>query len=84
MRNTFDRNFEDGIHVSADGGTIDGNRGRNNADDGLEVSGAGITVSNNTFDSNADWGICVVIGNTDGGGNRAQGNGGGQTTFDCL
>jgi parallel beta-helix repeat protein len=82
-RNTFDGNVEDGIFVSGDDGIVDGNRGRNNGDDGLEVEGSGYTVSNNTFNRNADWGICIRPGNTDGGANRAQGNGTGQITFDC-
>ena len=38
----------------------------------------GNTVSNNTFENNDDWNICVVSGNTDGGGNREA-----PITFDC-
>jgi parallel beta-helix repeat protein len=77
-RNSFDNNAEDGISVGADAGTINSNRGRNNGNDGLEVTGTGNTVSNNSFQNNGNWNICVVLGNTDGGGNRFP-----PITFDC-
>ena len=59
-----------GIFVDADGGSINGNRGRRNGVDGLHVSGIDNTVSNNSFEDNGNWNICVELGNTDGGGNR--------------
>jgi parallel beta-helix repeat protein len=82
--NTASKNFDDGLLVLGDGNLIDRNLGRQNGFNGLAVDAIGNTVSRNTFDNNAEFGICVIAGNTDGGGNRAKGNGAGQIDFDCL
>jgi parallel beta-helix repeat protein len=82
--NTASKNFEDGLLVLGEGNLIDRNLGRQNGFNGLAVDATGNTVSRNTFDNNAEFGICVIAGNTDGGGNRARGNGAGQIDFDCA
>ena len=52
------------------------NRAHRNAnDDGIEVGDAVATLTRNTANNNADYGIEAVLGVTDGGGNRASGNG---------
>jgi parallel beta-helix repeat protein len=45
-----------------------------NLDDGIEVANAG-TIARNRANENGDLGIEAVAGVTDGGGNRASGNG---------
>jgi parallel beta-helix repeat protein len=82
--NTTSKNFDDGLLVLGEGNLIDRNLGRQNGFNGLAVDAIGNTVSRNTFDNNVEFGICVIAGNTDGGGNRAKGNGAGQIDFDCL
>jgi hypothetical protein len=43
--------------------------------DGIEVANAATTIARNTANENGDLGIEAVAGVTDGGGNRASGNG---------
>jgi nitrous oxidase accessory protein NosD len=67
---------DDGIRVES--GTTDTLVARNLADrsgdDGIDVA-AGTTVTRNSADRNHDLGIEAAPGVTDGGGNRAHGNG---------
>ena len=67
----------DGIVVAADssGTRITKNVANGNADDGIDVDDPATTVTENTANDNADLGIEAVPGTTDGGGNRASGNG---------
>ena len=67
----------DGIVVAADssGTQITKNVANGNADDGIDVDNPATTVTENTANDNADLGIEAVPGTTDGGGNRASGNG---------
>lgn len=67
----------DGIVVAADssGTQITKNVSSGNADDGIDVDNPATTVTQNTTNDNADLGIEAVAGTTDGGGNRATGNG---------
>ena len=67
----------DGIVVAADssGTRITKNVANGNADDGIDVDHPATTVTANTANDNADLGIEAVPGTTDGGGNRASGNG---------
>jgi hypothetical protein len=44
-------------------------------DDGIDVGAPGTTVTRNTANDNHDLGIAAAPGVTDGGGNRAAGNG---------
>jgi hypothetical protein len=44
---------------------------------GIEVANAATAIARNTANENADLGIEAVAGVTDGGGNRASGNGNG-------
>lgn len=68
--------LDDGIHVEP--GATDTLVARNLADrsgdDGIDVA-AGTTVERNAADRNGDLGIEAAPGVTDGGGNRARGNG---------
>ena len=76
-KNAVVGNEGDGILVAADQdqNVIDGNTARENTDDGLDVESATTTLSKNTANENHDLGIEAVPGVTDGGGNRASGNG---------
>ena len=66
-----------GIIVAADssGTQITKNMANGNADDGIDVDNPATTVTQNTANDNADLGIEAVPGTSDGGGNRATGNG---------
>jgi parallel beta-helix repeat protein len=44
-------------------------------DDGIDVNNASASITENTANENGDLGIEAVVGVTDGGGNRASGNG---------
>ncbi len=44
-------------------------------DNGFDVQGAATTLTENTANHNDDLGIAAVPGVSDGGGNRASGNG---------
>jgi large repetitive protein len=76
-KNELIGNDGDGILVDA-GEThtlIEGNRANENTDDGIDVDSAATTLTRNTANSNHDLGIEAVPGVTDGGGNKATGNG---------
>jgi large repetitive protein len=76
-RNDLIGNDGDGILVDA-GETrtlIEGNRANENTDDGIDVNSAATTLTKNTANRNHDLGIEAVPGVTDGGGNKARGNG---------
>jgi parallel beta-helix repeat protein len=72
----------DGISVGTDGEKTDvthtliqGNRASAAGDDGLDVESAATKLTRNTANRNHDLGIEAVHGVTDGGGNKASGNG---------
>lgn len=54
---------------------IDANRVSRSGDDGIDVRRAGSVLADNSANLNADLGIFAVAGVSDGGGNRARGNG---------
>ena len=70
-------NDGDGLVVDAGDGEnlVEGNRANGNADDGIDVDSPATTLTRNTANDNQDLGIEAVPGVTDGGGNRASGNG---------
>jgi parallel beta-helix repeat protein len=87
-RNDVDGNTHDGIALQgpsheppfppAPGATetlIERNDANGNGDDGIDVRAPSTTIRKNTANNNADLGIEAVPGVTDGGGNRAKGNG---------
>jgi hypothetical protein len=55
--------------------TLERNRASQNGDDGIDVEAPTTTLTRNVANQNADLGIEAVAGVTDGGGNRARGNG---------
>jgi hypothetical protein len=70
-------NDEDGVRV---GGlprrvTVVENVTNGNGDDGIDADESGVTITRNKANSNFDLGIEAVPGVTDGGGNKAHGNG---------
>ena len=67
----------DGIRVSSltERTLVERNKATRNGDDGIDVDVASATITRNTANFNADLGIEAVAGVTDGGGNRARGNG---------
>ena len=67
----------DGIRVepAATGTLLKGNITTRNGDDGIDVDSPATTVTANVANGNTDLGIEAVTGVTDGGGNRARGNG---------
>ena len=79
VRNRVDSNDGDGIAVSSGTQTrrtvLDGNIANGNGDDGIDVDTPVTTLVRNTANFNADLGIEAVAGVTDGGGNKASGNG---------
>ena len=78
-RNRIDRTREDGIFLNAipirDTNTLDRNVVTRSGDDGIDLDTTHAVISHNTADFNGDLGIEAVPGVTDGGGNRARGNG---------
>ncbi|MGH2978840.1 MAG: right-handed parallel beta-helix repeat-containing protein [Solirubrobacterales bacterium] len=72
-------NHTDGISVSGGSTTrdtvLDHNVAGGNGDDGIDVNTDRATITRNTANGNADLGIEAEPGVTDGGGNRARGNG---------
>ena len=76
-RNVANSRVYDGIVVNADATDtlIRRNIASGNAKDGIKVETTGTTVVRNTANHNHDLGIEAVLGVTDGGGNRAFGNG---------
>jgi hypothetical protein len=69
--------FTDGIRVEAQavGTVLRANVATRNRDDGIDVNNPATTVTANVANDNTDLGIEAVAGVTDGGGNRARGNG---------
>jgi Right handed beta helix region len=67
----------DGIRVEpgAAGTLLQANVATRNGDDGIDVDSPATTVTANVANDNVDLGIEAVAGVTDGGGNRASGNG---------
>jgi hypothetical protein len=67
----------DGIRVEpeASGTLLKANAATRNSDDGIDVESPATTVTTNVANDNEDLGIEAVEGVTDGGGNRASGNG---------
>jgi parallel beta-helix repeat protein len=59
----------------SEGTLISANDAFQNSDDGIDVEDAATTLTRNTANDNGDLGIEAVLGVTDGGGNRATGNG---------
>jgi parallel beta-helix repeat protein len=82
IRNDATGNAFDGVFVQS--GAINtvllGNNSSNNNQDGIQVESSATTLTRNVANFNTGWGIIAVAGVTDGGGNRAKGNGLGQ----CL
>lgn len=83
-RNLVENARDDGIDVDGDDNTVDGNRVKGSADNGVEVTGSGNTLVRNVADDNGAYGVCAVAGNTNGGGNRGNGNGMANVEFDCV
>jgi parallel beta-helix repeat protein len=80
IRNDATANTFDGIHVAS--GAINtvllGNNSSSNFEDGIQVESSATTLTRNVANFNTAFGILAVPGVTDGGGNRAKGNGAGQ------
>jgi parallel beta-helix repeat protein len=78
-RNRVVGSAEDGISLSGAGTTgttvIESNVSNGNGDDGIDVDTTKAVISQNIANDNGDLGIEAVPGVTDGGGNRARGNG---------
>jgi parallel beta-helix repeat protein len=78
-RNRVTGNGTDGITVAGGTGSagtvLERNVASGNGDDGIDVNSSSATITRNTADDNADLGIEAEPGVTDGGGNRARGNG---------
>jgi parallel beta-helix repeat protein len=77
VRHNVIRGALDGIRVqeTATHTLLDGNLAVGSADDGIDVANAATTLRRNVADRNDDLGIEAVTGVTDGGHNRAHGNG---------
>jgi parallel beta-helix repeat protein len=74
-RNDISGSGGDGIGLRSGTGTmVDRNTSSANGDDGIDFDAGTATLSQNTANSNRDLGIESLPG-TDGGGNRASGNG---------
>jgi parallel beta-helix repeat protein len=76
--NVAANNDHDGILVNgrSDGTLVKANVATfNGLDDGIDVNNPDTTIVDNTANGNGDLGIEAVAGVTDGGGNRASGNG---------
>jgi parallel beta-helix repeat protein len=73
----------DGIYTDLwRGSELVGNVATNNGDDGIEISAeTGVVLTRNTANDNGDFGIEAVPGVSDGGGNKASGNG---NPLQCL
>jgi parallel beta-helix repeat protein len=76
-RNDLIANSFDGIFVYAEatGTVVLANQADANGDDGIDVRSVATTITRNSANRNTDLGIDAVAGVTDGGGNRAAGNG---------
>ena len=67
----------DGVRVDAatEGTVLERNHAFGDGDDGIQVDSASASLTSNSAFFNHDLGIEAVPGVTDGGGNRAHGNG---------
>jgi large repetitive protein len=76
-RNVANSKLSDGILVNenATATLLERNTANRSGDDGIDVDSAETTLTSNTANRNHDLGIEAVPGVTDGGGNRAAGNG---------
>jgi parallel beta-helix repeat protein len=76
-RNRLRSNTSDGIQTDAasTGNQLIKNQSNKNGHDGIHVSGTANTITKNHADKNANLGIFALVGNIDGGGNRAHHNG---------
>jgi parallel beta-helix repeat protein len=63
------------IGVGPSNNRIKDNISNNNLLDGIHLYAPGNIIAGNVANRNGDWGIDAIAGNTDGGGNRARGNG---------
>lgn len=83
VRNETRGAFRDSISVSAGstGAVLDGNVAEFSNDDGIDVKDPTATLTRNRANQNANFGIEAISGVTDGGGNRASGNG---NPLQCL
>jgi parallel beta-helix repeat protein len=81
--NRANGNAGDGLFVAAasSGTTLAQNRVARNGDDGIDADAAQTALSHNRAKANTDLGIEAIEGVTDGGGNRAFGNG---NPLQCL
>ena len=77
VRNTVSGQLADGILVTEVAGDslLKRNVTERNTGDGINVQSAATTITRNIADDNGAFGIEAVPGVTDGGGNRADGNG---------
>ena len=75
--NDVQTNGFDGIQAGSGstGNLFLGNDTNDNGWNGIEVGDPGNTITRNQADGNFNLGIFAVAGNTDGGGNKASGNG---------
>jgi parallel beta-helix repeat protein len=63
------------VGVGPSGTLIDGNTASRNKLDGIHVDASGNVLKDNVADRNGGYGIFAFPGNTDAGGNSAEGNG---------
>jgi hypothetical protein len=63
------------VHATASDTLVEGNIAAAAGDDGIDVQNAATTLTRNLAVRSGDLGIEAVAGVTDGGGNRAFGNG---------
>jgi parallel beta-helix repeat protein len=83
FRNEISDNLEDGLRISLTGERTElytntvlrSNVFERNRDDGLQLDGPSSFLFSNSANHNGDLGIEAVPGVTDGGGNKASGNG---------
>ena len=83
-RNQIVDSDEDGISLSSAATgpiVIERNTTSVNGDDGIDVDSEHATITKNTANDNGDLGIEAIPGVTDGGGNKARGNG---NPLQCL
>jgi hypothetical protein len=74
-KNDFSSNRLDGIWVVSGRPELLHNSTNRNGDDGIQVDSPGSRVTKNRAYENGDFGIFANAGVTDGGGNKAAGNG---------
>jgi parallel beta-helix repeat protein len=81
--NVLDGNLKDGLYIDIyeTDNVLTRNGASGNGDDGIDVDEPISTIRHSRAEGNGDWGIEAVTGTTDGGGNRAFGNG---NPLQCL